>query len=161
VLYNKALELARIKNNETVVDAYCGIGTIALFFAHQAKQVIGVEVIAEAVEDAKHNAVLNGITNTEFIPGKVEIILPRMLDKEFKPNVVILDPPRQGCAKEVLEAIALANIPRVVYVSCDPATMARDLSILSGYNYQTLKVQPVDMFPWTGHVECVVRIERR
>lgn len=156
VLYKKTLELAGLTGTETVVDAYCGIGTIALLLASRAGHVAGVEMVAEAVEDAKKNAILNNISNSEFIAGKVELILPQMLKRGLQPDVVILDPPRQGCDKQVLETIAGTGVPRVIYVSCDPATLARDLSIMEGYNYRTLEVQPVDMFPWTGHVESII-----
>ncbi|SHF41376.1 23S rRNA m(5)U-1939 methyltransferase [Desulforamulus putei DSM 12395] len=160
VRYNRVLQLADLKGNETVVDAYCGIGTIANFLARHAGRVIGMEIVPEAVEDAKENALLNGLSNTEFIPGPVESLLPNMVAQGLKPDLVVLDPPRKGCAKEVLQAISKAQAPRVVYVSCDPGTLARDLGILDASGYQTLLAQPVDMFPWTSHVECIIQIKR-
>ncbi|SHK98364.1 23S rRNA (uracil(1939)-C(5))-methyltransferase RlmD [Desulforamulus aeronauticus] len=160
VLYNKVLEMAGLEDKETVVDAYCGIGTIATFLAGHAKQVIGMEIVPAAVEDARKNAELNGITNTEFHTGMVEKLLPHLVSEGLRPDLLVLDPPRKGCEKEVLQAIQEARVPRVVYVSCDPATLARDLGILDSLGYQTIQVQPVDMFPWTGHVECVVLMSR-
>lgn len=160
VLYNRVLELADLKGHETVVDAYCGIGTIANFLARHAGRVIGMEIVPEAVEDAKENALLNGLSNTEFIPGPVESLLPKMVAKGLKPHLVVLDPPRKGCEKEVLQAISEAQVPRMVYVSCDPGTLARDLGIFDSSGYQTLLAQPVDMFPWTSHTETVCLLER-
>ncbi|ABO50772.1 23S rRNA m(5)U-1939 methyltransferase [Desulforamulus reducens MI-1] len=154
-LYQKAKEFAQLQGHERVIDAYCGIGTIALYLARSTVEVVGMEIVPPAVADAKENARLNGITNTKFFQGAVEKLLPRMA-KDLKPDVVVLDPPRKGCEKEVLTAISESKVPRIVYVSCDPATLARDLGVLDKLGYQTLQVQPVDMFPWTYHVECVV-----
>jgi 23S rRNA (uracil1939-C5)-methyltransferase len=145
----------------TVVDAYGGIGTIALFMAGRAKKAYGLEGVPGAVEDSRRNAVLNKIDNVEFIQGRVESILPGMAALGTRPEVVVLDPPRGGCRREVLEAVAAMGTPRVVYVSCDPGTLARDLGRLTGMGYRVEEVQPVDMFPWTHHVECVVKITRR
>ncbi|GAB6180329.1 23S rRNA (uracil(1939)-C(5))-methyltransferase RlmD [Desulfotomaculum defluvii] len=160
VLYRKAMEFAQLQGHERVIDAYCGIGTIALYLARYAGEVVGMEIVSASVKDAKENAQLNGLTNVKFFQGAVEKLLPS-LAKEIKPQVVVLDPPRKGCEREVLTAISEAKVPRIVYVSCDPATLARDLGALDKLGYQTMQVQPVDMFPWTGHVECVLRIERR
>lgn len=155
-LYGKVLEYAGLQGDETVVDAYCGIGTIALFLARHAGEMIGLEIVEQAVEDARQNALLNNLTNTRFYSGPVEKLLPQMASKGQKADVVILDPPRKGCAREVLNAVTAMQVPRIVYVSCDPATLARDLGILSKMGYQAAKVQPVDMFPWTSHCEVVV-----
>lgn len=161
VLYNKALEFADLKGDEQVVDAYCGIGTIANFLARHTMEVIGLEIIPAAVENAKESAATNKITNAKFMAGAVEKLLPQMIAKGLQPDIVILDPPRKGCEREVLDAIAQAKVSRVVYVSCDPATLARDLGILDKLGYETLVVQPVDMFPWTGHVETVCKLSRK
>ncbi|MCL5781013.1 MAG: 23S rRNA (uracil(1939)-C(5))-methyltransferase RlmD [Firmicutes bacterium] len=160
VLYNRVLQLADLKGNETVVDAYCGIGTIANFLARHAGRVIGMEIVPDAVADARENALLNGLANTKFIPGSVESLLPNMVAQGLKPDLVVLDPPRKGCAKEVLQAISKAQAPRVVYVSCDPGTLARDLGILDASGYQTLLAQQVDMFPWTSHVETIIMMTK-
>lgn len=160
VLYRKAMEYAQLTGKERVIDAYCGIGTIALYLARYAGEVVGMEIVPAAVADAKENACINGLNNVKFLQGAVEKLLPAMA-KDLKPNVVVLDPPRKGCEKEVLTAISLAKVPKVVYVSCDPATLARDLGVLDKLGYQTLQVQPVDMFPWTGHVETVCKLSRK
>ncbi|CCO09321.1 23S rRNA (uracil(1939)-C(5))-methyltransferase RlmD [Desulforamulus hydrothermalis] len=160
VLYNKVLEFANLQGQETVVDAYCGIGTIANCLAPHARRVLGMEIVPSAVADAKANALANGLNNTEFKLGAVEKLLPQMVAGGLQPDLVVLDPPRKGCAGEVLEAVSRAGVPRVIYVSCDPATLARDLGILDNLGYRTLQVQPVDMFPWTSHVECVVLMSR-
>lgn len=158
VLYKKALDYAELKGTEKVVDAYCGIGTIALYFARHVKHVTGIEVIPEAVEDARANAAYNKISNADFLQGQVEKVLPGLLAQDNSPDVLILDPPRQGCDPQVLKSIAEIGIHRVVYVSCDPATLARDLSVLSQLDYRVVEVQPVDMFPWTAHVEVVAQM---
>lgn len=152
-LYQKALEYAAPTGGETVVDAYSGIGVIALFLAGYAKKVYGLEVVSEAVEDARNNAVLNKIKNVEFQAGEVERRLPALAAQGLRPDVVVLDPPRRGCGREALEAVAEMRVPRVVYVSCDPGTLARDLGHLAGKGYRVIEVQPVDMFPWTHHTE--------
>lgn len=156
VMYNKVLELADLKGHETVVDAYCGIGTIASFLARHTAQIIGMEVVPQAVEDAKENARINNLFNTKFVVGPVEKLLPQMVKESMKPDLIVLDPPRKGCEKEVLQAIAQMKVPKIIYVSCDPATLARDLGILNSLSYETKLAQPVDMFPWTGHVESIV-----
>ncbi|MCL6635064.1 MAG: 23S rRNA (uracil(1939)-C(5))-methyltransferase RlmD [Peptococcaceae bacterium] len=156
VLYRKVLEYAALTGAETVLDAYSGIGTIALFLAGRARKVYGLEAVPEAVEDARRNALLNNISNVEFHAGEVERHLPRMAAQGMRPDVVVLDPPRRGCGREALDAVADMWPSRVVYVSCDPGTLARDLGYLAGKGYRVEEVQPVDMFPWTHHVECVV-----
>ncbi len=163
-LYQKVLEYANLNNSTLplIVDAYSGTGTIALYLAGQKKagRVIGLEVIPDAVEDSKKNALINKIDNIEFYQGKVEELLPKIVDKDLKPDILILDPPRQGCAPEVLQTAAAVKIPTIIYVSCNPATLARDLGRLSQMGYRANEVQPIDMFPWTVHVECVVSMSR-
>ena len=166
-LYQKALEFADLNGDETVWDLYCGIGTISLFLAGHAAKVIGVEIVPPAIENAKENADLNGITNAEFLCGRSEEIFPEAAEeKAFRADVVILDPPRKGCDRALLDAIRKVGPEKIVYVSCDSATLARDLKILtegadaSLQCYQVEKVQPVDMFPNTVHVETVVLLSR-
>ncbi len=158
VLYEKVLEYASLTGTETVVDAFSGVGTIALFLAGRAKKVYGLEVVSQAVEDARRNADLNRISNVGFHTGEVEKLLPELAAQGLRPDVVVLDPPRAGCGREVLDAVAEIRTPRVIYVSCDPGTLARDLGCLTGKGYLVREVQPVDMFPWTRHVETVVHI---
>jgi 23S rRNA (uracil1939-C5)-methyltransferase len=158
VLYEKALEYAQLTGEETVIDAYCGIGTISLFLAKKAKKVYGVEVVPEAIEDAKRNAELNGITNVEFAVGEAEAVIPKWYEQGIRADCVVVDPPRKGCDETLLQTIIAMKPKRVVYVSCNPATLARDLRILEDGGYQTIEVQPVDMFPHTAHVECVSRL---
>lgn len=160
VLYAKTLDFAALTGRETVLDAYCGIGTISLFLAEKAEKVIGIEVIAGAIKDAQENAKLNGINNTEFIVDKVENWLPQWVKEGGKADVIVVDPPRKGCAPETLEAIVEVEPERVVYVSCNPATLTRDLKYLVEHGYEVKEVQPVDMFPQTSHVECIVLIKR-
>jgi len=151
VLYAKALEYAGLTGSEVVFDLYCGIGTISLFLSQKAKKVYGVEVIEDAVADARKNAQLNGVDNVEFIAGEVEKVIPQV-----KADVVVIDPPRKGCDEALLEHLVKMEPDRIVYVSCNPATLARDLMYLVERGYRVEQVQPVDMFPWTGCVECVV-----
>jgi 23S rRNA (uracil1939-C5)-methyltransferase len=158
VLYDKALEYANLSGEESVIDAYCGIGTISLFLAQKAKKVFGVEVVAEAIEDAKRNAELNGFTNAEFAAGEAEVIIPKWYKEGNKADVLVVDPPRKGCDEALLQTIIEMKPKKVVYVSCNPATLARDLRILEDGGYKTLEVQPVDMFPHTTHVECVAQL---
>jgi len=160
VLYAKATEYAALTGKETVLDAYSGIGTIALYMSRQARQVYGVEIVPAAVEDARFNAELNKIGNAEFFTGKAEKVLPLLKDQGLQPDVIVLDPPRQGCDRVVLDAVLAMEVPRLVYVSCSPGTLARDLGYLAEKGYQVKEVQPVDMFPWTHHVECVTLMSR-
>jgi 23S rRNA (uracil1939-C5)-methyltransferase len=155
VLYSKALEYTDLSGNETVFDAYCGIGTISLFLSEKAKKVYGVEVVAQAIQNAKENAVLNNVDNVDFILGESEKVIPEMYKKDIKADVIVVDPPRKGCEQELLDVIAEMQCPRVVYVSCNPATLARDMKFLVEKGYVVKEVQPVDMFPHTVHVECV------
>jgi len=160
VLYEKALEYADLSGEETVVDAYCGIGSIAIYAAKKAKEVIGIEVVEEAIKDARENTKLNNIFNTEFIVGKAEEWLPQWVKGGGRADVIIVDPPRKGCAPETLEAIVGVSPKRVVYVSCNPATLARDLKYLVTNGYEVGNVQPVDLFPQTSHTEAVVLLQR-
>jgi len=160
VLYNKVLEFASLTGNETVFDAYCGTGTISLFLADKARKVYGVEIIPQAIENAKENAKVSNITNAEFITGEAEKVIPELIHKGIKADVVVVDPPRKGCDESLLYAIGDMAPDRVVYVSCDPGTLARDLAILTKPGYEVKEVQPVDMFPETAHVETVVLMSR-
>lgn len=161
VLYEKALEFAALTGEETVFDAYCGTGTISLFLAKKAKKVYGVEIVPEAIENAKENAKENKIKNAEFLVGTSEGEIPKLIKQGVKADVVVVDPPRKGCDEKLLVALSLMAPKRIVYVSCDPATLARDLKYLSANGYRVDKVQPVDMFPGGAHVECVVLITRK
>lgn len=156
VLYGKAREYAALSGKENVFDLYCGVGTIALFMASRAKHVTGIEIIPDAIRDAEENARLNNITNTEFICGAAEDVVPRLIKQGQSPDVYIVDPPRVGCDERLLATIAANKPERLVYVSCNPATLARDLKYLSEHGFEVVEVQPVDMFPHTSHVECVV-----
>ena len=160
VLYGKTLDYAGLTGAETVIDAYCGIGTISLFLAQHAKKVYGVEIVPEAIEDARANAELNGMTNVEFEVGASEDVIPRWKEQGITPDVIVVDPPRKGCDPRLLETILAMQPERVVYVSCNPSTLARDLRVLEDGGYRTVEVQPVDMFPHTTHVECVVGMQR-
>lgn len=156
VLYGKALEYAALSGNENVFDLYCGIGTISLFLSQKAKKVYGVEIVPQAVENAKENAVLNNVDNVDFLLGESEKVIPEMYKKGIKADVIVVDPPRKGCGQELLDVIAEMQCPRVVYVSCNPATLARDLKYLAEKGYRVQEVQPVDMFPHTAHVETII-----
>jgi 23S rRNA (uracil1939-C5)-methyltransferase len=161
VLYGKALEYAALSGRETVIDAYCGIGTISLFLAQRARRVYGVEIVPEAIEDARLNAELNGIVNVEFAVGKAEDVLPEWQRSGVVPDVVVVDPPRKGCDRSLLDTLLELKPERIVYVSCNPSTLARDLRVLEDGGYRTVEVQPVDMFPHTVHVECTVLLKWR
>ena len=163
VLYGQALEYAGLTGNETVWDVYCGFGTISLFLAQKAKKVYGVEIVPQAIEDAKKNAKLNGFENAEFFVGKAEEVLPQYYKdyakehpgENARADVIVVDPPRKGCEESVLETMVNMKPERIVYVSCDSATLARDLKYLCGNGYELKKARAVDMFPHTGHVETV------
>lgn len=159
VLYGQALEYANLTGNETVIDAYCGIGTISLFLAQRAKFVMGVEIVPPAIEDAKRNAELNGLNNTLFEAGPAEQVIPRWYKEGRKADVLVVDPPRKGCDEQLLHTILKQRPERVVYVSCNPATLARDLRILEDGGYRTQEVQPVDMFPQSTHCEAVAWLQ--
>ncbi|KJD44702.1 23S rRNA (uracil(1939)-C(5))-methyltransferase RlmD [Paenibacillus terrae] len=160
VLYSKTVEYAGLTGKETVIDAYCGIGTISLFLAQHADQVYGVEIVKEAIEDARSNALLNNMRNVKFEVGASEDVIPAWKEQGITADVIVVDPPRKGCDPRLLETILEMKPERVVYVSCNPSTLARDLRILEDGGYRTLEVQPVDMFPHTVHVESIARIER-
>lgn len=161
VLYGKTLEYAALTGSETVIDAYCGIGTISLFLAQHADQVYGVEIVPEAIEDARANAKLNHMTNVKFEVGASEDVIPAWKEQGITPDVIVVDPPRKGCDPRLLETILLMKPERVVYVSCNPSTLARDLRVLEDGGYRTVEVTPVDMFPHTVHVESVAWLERK
>ncbi|MDD4834022.1 MAG: 23S rRNA (uracil(1939)-C(5))-methyltransferase RlmD [Lutispora sp.] len=156
VLYNRALEHAGLTGKEIVIDAYCGIGTISLFLSKKAKKVYGVEIVGQAIEDAKANAKINGVENTEFILGESETVIPKLYQEGVKADVVVVDPPRKGCDEKLLKIICKMAPERVVYVSCNPSTLARDLKYLSERGYEVKEVQPVDQFPQTVHVESII-----
>lgn len=163
VLYDKVKEFAALTGDETVWDLYCGAGTIGLYLAHQAKKVIGIEAVPEAVENARENALINKIDNAEFIVGKAEDKIEELVQKakDHIPDLVIVDPPRKGCHQRLLDALCELKAPKLIYVSCNPSTLARDLQHLTQHGqYEIQKVQPVDMFPWTEHVECVTLMSR-
>ena len=162
-LYRTALDYAGLTGNETVWDLYCGIGTISLFLARRAKQVCGVEIVEAAVADAAENAALNDIRNAEFFAGAAEDVLPakyRESGGAMRADVIVVDPPRKGCDQALLDTIVKMEPKRVVYVSCDPATLARDLKYLCANGFRVEKVQPCDMFPQSVHVESVVLMSR-
>lgn len=159
-LYEVALQQARLTGTELVLEAYCGTGTISAFLARKAAKVIGVEINAQAVADAGRNAELNGLKNLSFHQGASELVLPELLRQGVRPDLVLVDPPRQGCAVPLLEAIAEASVPRLVYISCNPATLVRDAAWLVERGYRLGEIQPVDMFPWTEHLECCCTLTR-
>ncbi|MEW4430533.1 23S rRNA (uracil(1939)-C(5))-methyltransferase RlmD [Paenibacillus pabuli] len=161
VLYGKTVEYAGLSGKETVIDAYCGIGTISLFLAQHADQVYGVEIVPEAIEDARSNAMLNEMKNVKFEVGASEDVIPRWKEQGIEADVIVVDPPRKGCDPRLLDTILEMKPERVVYVSCNPSTLARDLRVLEDGGYRTVEVTPVDMFPHTVHVECVILMERR
>lgn len=162
-LYEQALAYADLKGGETVWDLYCGIGTISLFLAQRAKMVYGVEIVPQAIEDARKNAELNGITNAQFFVGAAEDVLPEQYEKSggrMRADVIVVDPPRAGCAESLLKTIVDMQPEKVVYVSCDPATLARDVKYLREHGYGYVKGRAVDQFGMSGHVETVVLMSR-
>jgi len=159
-LYETALEYAGLTGKETVFDLYCGVGTISLFLAGKAKKVIGVELVQQAVRDARVNAEINGIENTEFYMGAAESVVPKLYERGVTADVVVVDPPRKGCEESLLETIVQMGPERVVYVSCDSATLARDVRILGDRGYEVRQVQPVDMFPNCEDVETVCLLSK-
>jgi len=160
VLFGQVEKYAALTGSETVFDLYCGTGTIALYLSRKAGRVVGIESFPPAVDDARKNALLNGITNAEFFTGPAEDIFPGLLAQGYSSDVVIVDPPRKGCDEKLLSTIAAANPRRFIYVSCNPSTLARDLRYLKEKGYSASEVQPIDMFPHTAHVECVVLMSR-
>ena len=164
-LYNKALEYANLTGKETVWDLYCGIGSISLFIAKAAKKVIGVEIVPEAIDNARENAAINGMENTEFLVGAAEEVVPKYFQEhknqpECKPDVIVVDPPRKGCDQVLLDTIVKMNPEIIVYVSCDSATLARDLKWLEEHGYKLKEATPCDMFGQTVHVETVAWLEQ-
>ncbi len=160
VLYNVALDFAGLTGEETVLDLYCGVGTISLVMAKRAKRVIGVEIVPAAVTDAEENARRNGVSHAQFWYGDAGSAASRFCQEGLRPDVVVVDPPRKGLSPQTIEAIAAMAPDRMVYVSCDPGTLARDVKALGTAGYQLEQVQPVDMFPRTKHVETVCRLSK-
>ena len=160
-LYSKAREYANLSGDEILLDLYCGTGTIGLSMAGGCKELIGVEIVEDAVRDAENNAAVNSICNARFMCADAPEAAARLESEGVRPDVVVLDPPRKGCGEELVRTIGKMAPKRVVYVSCDPATLARDLKTFAEIGYETKEVTPVDMFPRTAHVETVVRISRQ
>ncbi|MBS7531700.1 23S rRNA (uracil(1939)-C(5))-methyltransferase RlmD [Hazenella sp. IB182353] len=158
-LYEEISHVAALTGKETVVDAYCGVGTIGLWLAKEAKQVIGMDTVSEAITDAKENATLNDITNATFHAGKAETLLPQWVKDGLQPDLVIADPPRTGLAQEFLDTLVQLKLPRFIYVSCNPSTLAKDSKYLLEAGFEVKRIVPLDMFPQTAHVECVALIE--
>lgn len=161
VLYEQALHYADLHGTETVIDAYCGTGTITLFLAQRARKAYGIEIVRPAILDAQKNARDNGIKNAEFIVGDATKVMPALYRQGIRPDVVVVDPPRAGCTPTVLKTFADMTPRRIVYVSCNPATLARDLAVMKDLGYEAQEIQPVDLFPQTSHVECLTKIVRR
>ena len=159
-LYGEALKAANLTSKETVVDVYCGTGTITLFLAQKAARAIGIEIVPSAIKDARINARNNKIANAQFVLGDAAVELPKLAQEGIKADVIVLDPPRAGCDQRVINAIAAVKPKKVVYVSCNPASLARDAELLCKKGYKINKVQPVDLFPQTHHVETVVLMSR-
>ena len=159
-LYQQAIEYAQLTGEETVLDTYCGIGTIGLYMAPVAKHVYGVEVVPSAIKDAQQNATLNGFENTTFVCGKAEEVIIKWKQQGIKPDVVMVDPPRKGCDETFLQTLLKLNPKRIVYISCNPSTQQRDAQILDS-QYELQEITPVDMFPQTTHVETVALFERK
>ena len=159
-MYDKVLEYADLKGDETVIDLYSGIGSITLHLAKAAKMVYGIEISKDAIEDAKENAELNDIENVGFFQGKAEELLPQLKDQGINADLLVVDPPRRGCEQELLDTIIEMNPEKFIYVSCNPATLARDLNYLTENGFKVVEIQPVDMFAQTTHVECIALIQR-
>ena len=155
-LYSIAAEFADLDKNETLIDLYCGTGTIGLSMAGRVKKLIGVEIVPQAIEDAKYNAAFNNISNAEFICADASEAAENLKKRGIKADCIIVDPPRKGCDRSLINTIVRMSPKRVVYVSCDPATLARDVHIFEEQGYKLQKATPVDMFPRTTHVETVV-----
>lgn len=160
-LYNLALQKAELTGNEILLDLYCGIGTIGIFMANKVKSVYGIEIVEDAIRDAKENCKINNITNAKYYAGDTEKLLEDLIDKEkIIPDVIVVDPPRKGLDKTTIENIKKIKPKKVIYISCNPATLVRDLSYLVE-NYEVQEIQPVDMFPFTSHVECLCVLKLR
>lgn len=160
VLYNKALEFANLTGKERVIDAYCGTGTIGLIMSKNAKEVLGAEINKSAVKDARINAEINGINNARFFAADAGRFMDELTREGEKIDVVVTDPPRAGCSKQFLHSMVTLSPKRIVYISCNPETLARDLYVLRTAGYRVNEIQPVDMFPYTDHVECVVLLQK-
>ena len=160
ILYKKAFDLADLKKSDNVIDAYCGIGTITLNLAKRCNKVYGIEIVEQAIENANYNKKLNNIDNVEFILGKCEEEIQKLVNKE-KIDVIFFDPPRKGCAKEFLDTVIKMKIPKIIYISCNIATCQRDIEILTNNGYKLEEVTPVDMFARTEHVACVAHLTRK
>ena len=161
VLYNTAIEMADLSKDDILFDLYCGIGTIGIFASSYVKKVYGIEIVEQAIEDAKENAKINNVENIEFFAGDVEKIFSNLMEKkQVYPDVIIVDPPRKGLDNNTINNILAVKPKKVVYISCNPATMVRDMKLLSE-NYEISNIQPVDMFPFTSHVECVCVLNRQ
>ena len=161
VLYETVLKFACLSGEEIIIDAFCGIGTISLFLARRSKHVYGVEIVPDAVSDARHNAKINGITNVSFYNDSAESWLPGFCRRNnVAPDICVIDPPRKGCGAVLLQAIAELSVRKVIYVSCDMGTLARDARLLADKGYIVSNLQPVDMFPQTSHVEAVMLLQR-
>ena len=159
ILYNTAINFLNDENDDIALDLYCGIGTIGIFASKYFKKVYGIEIVEQAIEDAKYNAKINNINNIEFFAGDVEQILPRIIEKNnIKPGIVFVDPPRKGLDKKTIQLLKDLKLIKIIYISCNPATLARDVALLEE-KYDIEKVQPVDMFPFTAHVECCALLE--
>ncbi|WP_066369528.1 23S rRNA (uracil(1939)-C(5))-methyltransferase RlmD [Neobacillus fumarioli] len=159
-LYNEVKKAAQLTGKEKVVDAYCGVGTIGLWLADQAAEVRGMDVIPESIEDAKKNAKRHGFTNTKYVPGKAEEVLPKWVKKGWQPDVIVVDPPRTGLDRQLIQTILQVTPAKLIYVSCNPSTLAKDIQDLSS-KYEVSYIQPVDMFPQTAHVECCSLLIRK
>ena len=155
-LYKKAIEYAEVEEDDVVIDAFCGIGTIGLSVAHKVKHVYGVEVVKQAIEDAKINAHINNISNATFVVGKAEDVIKNWKSKDV--DVLFVDPPRKGVNKTFLETVVMMEIPTIIYISCNVSTLARDLNFLQANNYEVIEVTPYDMFPQTSHIESVTKL---
>ncbi len=161
ILYDLAIKKANLNGNETVLDLYCGIGTIGIFASKYAKKVFGIEIVKQAIEDAKENAKINNINNVEFISGDVKQTLEELIvNYKQLPNAIFLDPPRRGLDNNTIKMILKYEPKKVIYISCNPATLVRDLKLLED-KYNIKEIQPVDMFPYTSHVECVSVLKLR
>ncbi len=159
ILYNTAMKHVQKEEGKIALDLYCGIGTIGIFASRYFEKVYGIEIVEEAIANAKENAKINNIGNIEFYAGDVEKVLPKILEKEnIKPNTIFVDPPRKGLDNNTIQLLNSLEAENIIYISCNPATLARDLKLLSE-KYEIGEVQPVDMFPYTSHVECVTVLQ--
>lgn len=158
-LYNTAIEISKLSSDDVVIDAYCGIGTIGIILSKYVKHVYGVEIVDEAIKNAKANAKLNKVKNVEFVCAKAEEQIVEWMESDVKPSVIFVDPPRKGCDKKFIDTIISMKVKKVVYISCDPSTLARDARILVDNGYKVRFVKPVDLFPYTSHVETIMNFE--